>query len=77
MTSGRERQLHNPRRLEYRYFGDRQRLRDGEPRADRSTRDDTSRLPLSTALIVVVVLSLGLWWVIWQAVRELIAAWPF
>ena len=40
----------------------------------RSARGSASRLTLGAALIVMMVLSLGFWWAVWEAVSSLVSA---
>jgi hypothetical protein len=44
---------------------------------DAAARDPIPRLAPGGALIVVLLLSFGLWGAIWRAVSALIAVWPW
>ena len=55
-------------------FADQPSIHERPPPFDRSPQDATFQLTRRAALIVVLVLSLGLWAVIWAAVASLASA---
>lgn len=60
--------------LEYAYSADHRSLRDRSPRSDRLAPEAAAFLTVGEALIVVGLLSLGLWAAIWLAVSSLASA---
>jgi hypothetical protein len=60
---------------EYASFTYDRTLRDQPSRSDRLTLEAAPSMPVGAALLVVLLLSLGLWAVIWLAVSSLASAW--
>ncbi len=66
--------MENDTAAQYAYSVDRERRRGGLSRADQSAGDDAGRLAWRASLIVVLLLSLGLWAMVWAAVAALASA---
>ena len=61
---------------EFRYLADVWSPRSGRSRSEPAPAEAATKLTPGAAVLVTLVVSLGLWAAIWQAVSSLAATWP-